>query len=204
MAWNEPGPGHDPWNQGPGSGGDKPGGGGGPPDLDKLIKRLKASFRRCFGNKKPEPSKMLRLAAIVIAAMWLASGFYMVDAQQKAVVLRFGAVSGESGAGLGWHLPWPIGSVRMVNVTKLRQATTQSTLPTDDHNLVDSGKNGPAIDLHIGEASGAAPPAEASSASSGKVTPSKSSDADGSAADKGGSPDNSSPRSRDHRGTRSR
>ncbi len=195
MAWNEPGPGHDPWNQGPGSGGDKPGGGGGPPDLDKLIKRLKASVRRYFGNEKPEPSKMLRLAAIVIAAMWLASGFYMVDAQQKAVVLRFGAVSGESGAGLGWHLPWPIGSVRMVNVTELL---------TDGHNLVDSGKDGPTIDLHIGEASGAAPPAEASSASSGKVAPSKPSDADGSAADMGGSPDNSSSRSRDHRGTRSR
>ncbi len=389
MAWNEPGPGHDPWNQGPGSGGGKPGGGGGGlPDLDKLIKRLKASFRRRPGNKKPEPSKMLGLAAIVIAALWLASGFYTVDAQQKAVVLRFGAVSGESGAGLGWHLPWPAGSVRMVNVTKLRQATTQSTLLTNDHNLVDvgltvqfrvssardylfevsdpddtlsqaansvlrnvvatysvddvlggaqqaiagkvkeelqqvldgyhcglyvaevslsqvqppdpvqdafadaikagddnkrrkdsartyaqnrlpqahtqatqliadaqkyrdgavskargdtarfdallneyrkapkstrqrmyidtmseilkhsrtvlvdSGKNGPSIDLHIGEGSGSAPPAETSSASNGKVTPPKSSDAGGSAADKGGSPDNSSSRSRDHRGTR--
>ncbi len=135
MAWNEPGPGHDPWNQGPGGG--KPGGRP-PPDLEKLIKRLKASFGRRPGGKSA-PGGMLGLVAVVILAMWLGSGFYTVDAQEQAVVLRFGAVSGESGAGLGWHLPWPIGSVQMVNVTKLRQATTQSTLLTRDRNLVDVG-----------------------------------------------------------------
>lgn len=134
MAWNEPGPGHDPWNQGPGGG--KPG--RRPPDLDKLIKRLKAGFSRRPGGR-PAPGRMLGLLAIVIAALWLGSGFYTVDAQEEAVVLRFGAISGESGAGLGWHLPWPIGSVQMVNVTKLRQVTTQSTLLTDDHNLIDVG-----------------------------------------------------------------
>lgn len=134
MAWNEPGPGHDPWNQGPGG---KPG--GRPPfDLEKLIKRLKASFSHRPGGR-PAPGRMLGPLIIVIAALWLASGFYTVDAQEEAVVLRFGAVTGQSGAGLGWHLPWPIGSVRMVNVTKLRQVTTQSTLLTDDRNLVDVG-----------------------------------------------------------------
>ena len=133
MAWNEPGPGHDPWNQGPG--GKR---GGGPPDLEKLIKRLKSSFGRGPGGR-PAPGKPLALAVAVLAVLWLVSGFYTVDAQEQAVVLRFGAISGQSGAGLGWHLPWPIGSVEKVNVTKLRQATTQSTLLTSDRNLVDVG-----------------------------------------------------------------
>ena len=38
MAWNEPGPNRDPWNQGPG--GNKRG--DGPPDLDEMLRRLKA------------------------------------------------------------------------------------------------------------------------------------------------------------------
>ncbi|HUP92756.1 MAG TPA: protease modulator HflK N-terminal domain-containing protein, partial [Solimonas sp.] len=37
MAWNEPGPGRDPWNQG-GKRGD------GPPDLDEMLKRLRSRF----------------------------------------------------------------------------------------------------------------------------------------------------------------
>ncbi|MFX9073360.1 protease modulator HflK N-terminal domain-containing protein, partial [Acinetobacter baumannii] len=38
MAWNEPGPGRDPWNSSPGGnrGGDKP-----PPDLNTLLRRFR-------------------------------------------------------------------------------------------------------------------------------------------------------------------
>jgi len=133
MAWNEPGPGHDPWNQGPG--GKR---GGKPPDLEKLLRQLKARLSRGAGGRTPSPAPLGVIVA-VLALLWLGSGFYTVDAQEQAVVMRFGAVSGQAGAGLGWHLPWPIGSVEKVNVTKLRQATTQSTLLTRDDNLVDVG-----------------------------------------------------------------
>src|SRR3546814_2707369 len=39
MAWNEPGPGRDPWNQGPKRGDNKK-----PPQLDDILKRLKERF----------------------------------------------------------------------------------------------------------------------------------------------------------------
>lgn len=133
MAWNEPGHGQDPWNQGSGG---KPG--GQPPDLEKLLKRLRSRFGRGRGGR-PASGGLLGLVIVALIVLWLVSGFYTVNAQQQGVVLRFGAISGVSGPGLGWHLPWPVGRVLMVNTTKLRQITTQSTLLTRDHNLVDVG-----------------------------------------------------------------
>ncbi|HEU0197532.1 MAG TPA: FtsH protease activity modulator HflK [Nevskiaceae bacterium] len=138
MAWNEPGPGRDPWSRGP-QGGRK-----GPelPDLAKLLKKLSARFGRgggTGGGKRMPSGGLAGLVIVVVIVAWLFSGFYTVDAQQRGVVLRFGAVAGVAHPGLGWHAPWPVGSVILVNMTKLRQASTQDTLMTKDHNLVDVG-----------------------------------------------------------------
>lgn len=133
MAWNEPGPGHDPWNQG---GGGKRG--SQPPDLEKLIRQIKSRFGRGRGGGgRPGTPAPIGIMAVVLFVLWLLSGFYTVDAQEQAVVMRFGEIVGDAGPGLGWHLPWPVGSVATVNVTKLRQATMQNTLITQDRNLVD-------------------------------------------------------------------
>lgn len=134
MTWNEPGPGRDPWNQG--SGGKNRGEGGA--DLSKLLK----SIRKLLGNSPAGPNKSRGLAygvIVLIVAAWLASGFYTIDAQDRGIKLRFGAVVGDVGPGLGWHLPWPIASIKKVNVTKVRQASIQSTLLTKNQNLVDVG-----------------------------------------------------------------
>lgn len=136
MAWNEPGPGgRDPWGNGSQGGG----GGRGPqvPDLEKWLKKLRQKFGGGRGRGPGGGVIGLLIAAIIV--IWLLSGFYTVDAQKRGVVMRFGAVVGVAQPGLGWHAPWPIGAVRMVNVTKLRQASTQSTLMTKDHDLVDVG-----------------------------------------------------------------
>lgn len=133
MTWNEPGQGRDPWNQG-----SKGGRGDSGADLSKLIKKLS----KLLGSSPSGPNKPRGLAygvIVLIVAVWLASGFYTVDEQDRGVKLRFGAVVGNVGPGLGWHLPWPMASVKKVNVTKLRQATIQSTLLTKNRNLVDVG-----------------------------------------------------------------
>lgn len=142
MAWNEPGGGSkDPWSQGP----RRPA--GGPPDLDKLFEGLKARLRGARGPGGGGGSGLggfggfgggsLGLVGIAIVALWLFSGFYSVDEQERAVVLRLGAFSGISEPGLRWRMPWPIESVEKVNVTQVRQVTERTDMLTQDENIVD-------------------------------------------------------------------
>ena len=44
----------------------------------------------------------------VLAVLWVASGFYVVDAREESVVLRFGRYVETTGSGLHWRMPWPI------------------------------------------------------------------------------------------------
>lgn len=128
MAWNEPGNNNrDPWNQG--SGGKR---GDLPPNLNELIRRLRARF----GGKGPNGS-MILLLAVGLLLVWLLSGFYQVDEQEQAVVLRFGAYVGTVGPGLHWHLPPPLEHKKNINVTNPRQTSVQAELLTKDLNLVD-------------------------------------------------------------------
>jgi len=135
MAWNEPGPGRDPWNQGPK---DKQG----PPDLEEMLKRLKQRFT---GNKTPSgsggglplPTGMAGLLIAALGLIWAASGFYVVDEQERGVVLRFGSKVGTSGPGMHWHLPWPVEKEEIVNVTGVRSVTDRAVMLTKDENIVD-------------------------------------------------------------------
>lgn len=86
------------------------------------------------------------LAAGLIGG-WLASGFYIVPEGQTGVVTTFGRYSTSSGPGFNWHLPNPIQSVDLVDVSSVR--TTQigmrgasdrlkeALMLTDDENIVD-------------------------------------------------------------------
>jgi membrane protease subunit HflK len=143
MAWNE-GPNRDPWSQGPG--GNKPGGGGGPPDLDEMLKRLKARFGGgnnsggggSRGSSGPGlPRATMGLAIGLIAVIWLASGTYVVDEQERGVVLRFGEYDRTAMPGIGWRAPWPMESMERINVTQVRQITDQQSMLTKDENIVD-------------------------------------------------------------------
>lgn len=137
MAWNEPGPGRDPWNQGPKRGDS-------PPDLDEMLKRFKARFGRKGpgGGTQPSggsrlPSGMLGLLLAAIGLLWLASGFYVVDEQERAIVLRFGNYTGTTDPGLRWRLPWPVEKEEIVNVTGVRSVKDQAVMLTKDENIVD-------------------------------------------------------------------
>jgi membrane protease subunit HflK len=137
MAWNEPGgPGRDPWNQGPKRG-------GGPPDLDEMLKRFKARFggKGADGVKSTGgrglPNGLLGLLIAAIALLWVASGFYVVDEQERAVVLRFGDYVATTEPGLRWRMPWPIEKEEIVNVTGVRSVKDQAVMLTKDENIVD-------------------------------------------------------------------
>jgi membrane protease subunit HflK len=137
MAWNEPGPGRDPWNQGPKRG-------DGPPDVDEVLKRLKSRFgggRKNPGDggkvSGPLPGGLIGLVVLALGLLWVGSGFYVVDEQERAVVLRFGQYVGTTDPGLRWRVPWPVDTHEIVNVTGIRATRDRATMLTQDENIVD-------------------------------------------------------------------
>ena len=137
MAWNEPGNGKNPWDQG---------GNEGPPDLDKIVRDWQRRFNSIFGGKgggrkssggTGAPSGWaLVLIVIVVLAGWLATGLYRVNADERGIVLRFGAFVAATMPGLRWHLPWPIETVEKVAVTRINTIRQQTRMLTADENIV--------------------------------------------------------------------
>lgn len=133
----------------------------GPPDLDELWRRFNQKLNSLFGGKGggngPQPPAGTRnqmgggigLLIILVVLVWLASGFYIVDAPQRGVVLRFGKYVETTDPGPRWHLPWPIESAEVVNVTGNRsveigyrnnvksKVLKESLMITDDENIID-------------------------------------------------------------------
>src|SRR5690242_19972313 len=106
MSLNDPNWGRG--NRGPdGSRGGPGGGNQGPPDLDELWRNFNRRLAEIFGRRRqdgggdrPPPSGRAigggaGLLVGLIVAIWLASGFYIVDAASRAVVLTFGRFSQE-------------------------------------------------------------------------------------------------------------
>lgn len=140
MAWNEPGGSQDPW----GSGGR---GSKSAPDLEQMLKRFKDRFSggrggngTTGGSGGPGKGPLMAAAGVlggIVVALWLASGFYVVDEREKGVVIQFGAFSRVTEPGLRWHLPAPIERVETINVTEIREASDRSVMLTEDENIVE-------------------------------------------------------------------
>lgn len=159
MAWNDP-------NWGNQGGGNK--NAGGPPDLDELWKDFNRRLNDLFGKKggggndggnEPPPRiggnpdfhlpGGIGLVIGLLVLVWLASGFYIVDAGERGVVLRFGKFAETTTPGPRWHLPYPLESVERVNVEQVRtvevgyqnnvksKVLSEALMLTDDENIVD-------------------------------------------------------------------
>ena len=142
MPWNEPGGDgnnqKDPWtgkNQSSGKN-----------EAEELINRLNEKLGGLFGNGGGGSSgdgngfpgaAGAGIVGAVLLAIWLFTGFYTVDAGQESLVLRFGAYSQTTGPGLHWHIPYPVETVEMVDVSQNRSAQDSSTMLTNDENIVD-------------------------------------------------------------------
>jgi len=107
---------------------------GGPPDLDELLRKLNEKVAAMMGGKggkggegKPGGGMPMKgfgggigLIAAVAVLIWLGSGFYIVDASQRGVVLRFGKLVEMTQPGPRWHLPFPVETVEIVNLSQVR------------------------------------------------------------------------------------
>jgi len=123
VAWNEPGGsgGKDPWGQRRKE--------QGPPDLDQILKNIRDQLSGLFGGGRgggrgagggERISRFgLGLILVVALALWLLSGFYIINQGERGVELKFGQKNEVTGPGLHWHLPWPIERVEKVNVDQV-------------------------------------------------------------------------------------
>ncbi|HEX5091559.1 MAG TPA: FtsH protease activity modulator HflK [Burkholderiales bacterium] len=153
MSLNDPN-----WGRGGSRG---PGGNQGPPDLDELWRSFNRRLNDLFGGRgggsglppSPPSGRMLGGGAgvlvLLVLAVWLASGFYVVDAASKGVVLTFGRYTEQTDPGLRWRMPYPIQSHEIVNLSQVRtlevgyrnnvktKVLKESLMLTDDENIVD-------------------------------------------------------------------
>lgn len=126
MAWNEPG-GKNPWSQNNDS----------PPDLDEVIQNLQKKFGGLFGSGGGAGFSLI-FFLVAFVALWGFLGFYIIDAQERAVLLRFGKYHTTVGAGLHWRMPL-VDTKIVVNVEELREYTMAESagiMLTQDENIV--------------------------------------------------------------------
>ncbi|MDA9595106.1 FtsH protease activity modulator HflK [SAR86 cluster bacterium] len=135
MSWNDNGNNgsRDPW----GNKNDAP-------DIDEAIKKFKSLVGSFLGGSggsgdssgsSPSFKKILPTALVVLIVLYSALGIYTVDAQEEAVILRFGKYSTTKGPGIHWNPPF-VDNRFIVNTEKLFTHTTNSSILTKDENIV--------------------------------------------------------------------
>lgn len=66
--------------------------------------------------------RLVKWALIVVVALWLLSGFYMVGPGERGLVLTFGRYTGQSESGLHYRLPAPFQFHVIVDTARVRSA----------------------------------------------------------------------------------
>jgi membrane protease subunit HflK len=146
MAWNEPDNDdrqNDPWGSRSGRKDQ------GPPDIDKVLTDLMKKLTGLFGGGRKGTGSggsassggpvMGIIAILVIGAglIWVGSGFYTLDEQERGVVMRLGrAQEAVVMPGLHWNPPL-VDDVIPVNVTRVYDRSFSNTMLTQDDNIVD-------------------------------------------------------------------
>jgi modulator of FtsH protease HflK len=152
MPWNNQtgggrpgGSGRGPWGTGPSGGGNTP------PDLEEFLKRSQEKLRQALPKGFGGGGALI--VGLIVAAVWLMSGIYVVDPDEQGVVTRFGAFVGRTTPGINYHLPWPIESVatppvtreqavyigyRLGNAQGARDIPEESLMLTGDENIIDT------------------------------------------------------------------
>lgn len=128
MAWNQP----DDKQRPP------PRGAAGNSSLDVMLRRWQQRARQLWRPGSSGGSAALALLLLAVA-VWLASGYYQIDAAERGVVLRFGAYLEIEQPGHGWHWPWPIETMQKLNVASIQGLDSKALMLTADQSLVQIG-----------------------------------------------------------------
>ena len=112
-----------PWGgQRPTGGGGGAGGGGGQqPNIEEMLRRSQDKVRRIMPGGFGTP-KVIILIVLILIVVWLLSGLYRVQENQRGVPLLFGDWNGSvTEPGLHWWPPAPIGEVLRPPVTQINR-----------------------------------------------------------------------------------
>lgn len=142
----------------------------GPPDLEDVWRDFNQRLSGIFGGKReggrpngggpggsgpqlPQFSPRqfsggIGALIVLLLVVWLASGFYTVDANERGVVLRFGKLVQTTEPGLRWRLPFPFETHEIVDLSGVRtievgyrgqdrnRVLREALMLTDDANIV--------------------------------------------------------------------
>ena len=91
--------------------------------------------------------KGVTFAVVAALALWGATGFYIVPEGQSGIVTTFGKYTQTTMPGFRWHMPWPVQSADIVDVSSVRTVAigamgranreAEALMLTDDENIVD-------------------------------------------------------------------
>lgn len=137
----------------------------GPPDLDEVWRDFSNRVTSLFGRQGKGGGKGVSpggsgnaprntrfgtgIVLLILLGLWLASGFYIVQEGQVAVVTEFGRYKKTTQAGFQWRLPYPVQHQEIVNISQLRtfevgfrgnsrnKVLPESLMLTTDENIVD-------------------------------------------------------------------
>jgi modulator of FtsH protease HflK len=82
-------------------------------------------------------TRWLGLAALLVLGAYLATGVYVVDTDEEAVVRRFGAPVAEVGPGMHYRLPWPVDQVDVLKTTSVMKTGVGFVLRGDSEDAID-------------------------------------------------------------------
>src|SRR5438445_11926750 len=94
------------------------------PNLEELLKKGQDNYKKFFpnngkGGKNGGGGKTLWYIAGGIFFLWLLTGIYTVQQDEQAAILRIGKWLRTTDPGLNYHLPTPIESAQIRNVTSI-------------------------------------------------------------------------------------
>ena len=82
--------------------------------------------------------KLMGLIGFVILALWIFSGFYILQPAEQGVVTQFGKYKKTVGSGLHWRVPWPVQNLEVLDVEQIRSVRLRDQpILTQDENIVD-------------------------------------------------------------------
>lgn len=97
------------------------------PNIEELLKRSQDNFKKFLPKNGKEGGKTLWYIAGGIFFLWLLTGIYTVQQDEQAAILRFGKWVRTTDPGLNYHLPMPIETALVRNVTSINIFTNTST-----------------------------------------------------------------------------
>ncbi len=77
------------------------------------------------------------LLAVIVLGAYFGSGFYVVNADEHAVVRRFGAIAARVGPGMHHRIPWPVDRVDVLKTTSVMKVGVGFSLPENDSDALE-------------------------------------------------------------------